>query len=60
MAPARSLTIVLPAFNEAERISPALDELFAYLGNRLPMGRDGAPGAVQYPAAEWTPFSPAD
>ena len=26
-----SLTIVLPAFNEAERIGPALDELFGYL-----------------------------
>jgi len=26
-----SLTIVLPAFNEADRIGPALDELFAYL-----------------------------
>jgi len=30
--PARpSLTIVLPAYNEAERIGPALDELFGYL-----------------------------
>ncbi len=27
-----SLTIVLPAYNEAERIGPALDELFGYLG----------------------------
>ncbi len=27
-----SLSIVLPAYNEAERIGPALDELFAYLG----------------------------
>ena len=26
-----SLTLVLPAFNEAERIGPALDELFLYL-----------------------------
>jgi len=26
-----SLTIVLPAYNEAERIEPALDELFGYL-----------------------------
>jgi dolichyl-phosphate beta-glucosyltransferase len=27
----RSITIVLPAYNEAKRIGPALDELFAYL-----------------------------
>ena len=27
----RSMTIVLPAYNEANRIGPALDELFAYL-----------------------------
>jgi dolichyl-phosphate beta-glucosyltransferase len=27
----RSVTIVLPAYNEAKRIGPALDELFAYL-----------------------------
>jgi dolichyl-phosphate beta-glucosyltransferase len=26
------LTLVLPAFNEAQRIAPALDELFAWLG----------------------------
>ena len=32
-APA-SLTIVLPAYNEAARIGPALDELFAYLNTR--------------------------
>jgi dolichyl-phosphate beta-glucosyltransferase len=31
MSPAESLTIVLPAYNEADRIGPALDELFAYL-----------------------------
>jgi dolichyl-phosphate beta-glucosyltransferase len=49
MPPFRSLTIVLPAYNEAERIGPALDELFAYLRNRLPMGRDGAPGAAALP-----------
>lgn len=28
-----SLAIVLPAYNEAERIGPALDELFGYLGS---------------------------
>jgi dolichyl-phosphate beta-glucosyltransferase len=30
----RSMTIVLPAYNEARRIAPALDELFAYLKPR--------------------------
>jgi dolichyl-phosphate beta-glucosyltransferase len=39
VAPA-SLTIVLPAFNEEQRIGPALDELFAYLD-----GLSGRPGA---------------
>jgi dolichyl-phosphate beta-glucosyltransferase len=29
--PPTSLTVVLPAYNEARRIGPALDELFAYL-----------------------------
>jgi dolichyl-phosphate beta-glucosyltransferase len=33
-----SLAIVLPAYNEAERIGPALDELFAYL--RSPQAAD--------------------
>lgn len=38
-----SLTLVLPAYNEAERIGPALDELFEYLaappaGATLPPG----------------------
>ena len=31
MSDAPRLSIVLPAYNEAERIGPALDELFAYL-----------------------------
>ena len=31
MSGVASLAIVLPAYNEAERIGPALDELFAYL-----------------------------
>ena len=34
MSPAESLTIVLPAYNEADRIGPALDELFGYLRRR--------------------------
>ena len=38
-----SLTLVLPAYNEAARIGPALDELFAWL-------RDGA-GRAAIPAA---------
>ena len=41
-----SLTLVLPAFNEAERIGPALDELFGYLRRRDERGRDGALGAA--------------
>jgi dolichyl-phosphate beta-glucosyltransferase len=39
----RSLTIVLPAYNEAGRMGPALDELFGYLGRDGP-GRAGLPG----------------
>ena len=39
-----SLTIVLPAFNEAERIGPALDELFEYLHSRPD---DGLPARVE-------------
>ena len=45
-----SLTLVLPAFNEAERIGPALDELFGYLRRRDEHGRDGALGAAALPA----------
>jgi dolichyl-phosphate beta-glucosyltransferase len=44
-----TLTIVLPAYNEAERIEPALDELFGYLGRRSETARDGAPGAARLP-----------
>src|SRR3712207_2947603 len=51
MSAARSLTVVLPAFNEAERIGPALDELFGYLGRRSEEGREGAPGAAGLPRA---------
>jgi glycosyltransferase involved in cell wall biosynthesis len=36
-----SLTIVLPAFDEAERIGPALDELFGWLGRGGPARRGG-------------------
>ena len=44
-----SLTVVLPAFDEAERIGPALDELFGYLHRRGMAARDGAPGAGLLP-----------
>ena len=39
---AASLTIVLPAFNEARRIGPALDELFGYLRRNGPARAGGA------------------
>jgi dolichyl-phosphate beta-glucosyltransferase len=45
----RSLTLVLPAYNEAERIGPALDELFGYLHRRGSDARDGAPGSATLP-----------
>jgi dolichyl-phosphate beta-glucosyltransferase len=45
-----TLTLVLPAYNEAERIGPALDELFGYLRRRDDRARDGAPGAAGLPA----------
>lgn len=41
-----SLTLVLPAYNEEERLGPALDELFAYLN----APDAGAPGRAQLPA----------
>ena len=44
-----SLTIVLPAYNEAARIGPALDELFGYLVRRGDRARDGAPGSAGLP-----------
>src|SRR5204863_9691943 len=34
----RSLTLVLPAYTEAQRLGPALDELFAYLDGPTPEG----------------------
>ncbi len=48
MTPA-SLAIVLPAYNEAKRLGPALDELFGYLRRHGEQGRDGAPGAARLP-----------
>jgi dolichyl-phosphate beta-glucosyltransferase len=47
--PGPSLAIVLPAYNEADRIGPALDELFGYLQRRGEQAREGAPGAGTLP-----------
>ena len=47
---ARSLSIVLPAYNEAARIGPALDELFGYLRRRGERGRYGSPGSAELPS----------
>jgi dolichyl-phosphate beta-glucosyltransferase len=49
MPPPDTLTVVLPAYNEADRIGPALDELFGYLRRRGESARDGAPGAAGLP-----------
>ena len=46
----KSLTLVLPAYNEEERLGPALDELFGYLHRRGQHGRDGRTGALALPA----------
>ena len=46
--PPRSLTIVLPAYNEEARLGPALDELFGYL-RRGGRGRAGLPGPAELP-----------
>ena len=45
---ATSLTIVLPAYNEEQRLGPALDELFGFLRRPGP-GRGGLPGPEQLP-----------
>jgi dolichyl-phosphate beta-glucosyltransferase len=47
----RSLTLVLPAYNEEARIGPALDELFGYLGRRGERARYGSPGSAALPDA---------
>ena len=45
----RTLQVVLPAFNEAERLGPALDELFGYLRRRGDRAREGVPGSGELP-----------
>lgn len=40
-----SLTLVLPAYNEAERLPGALDELFGYLGRSGPARSGGRPAS---------------
>ncbi len=47
---ASSLAIVLPAYNEAARIGPALDELFGFLRRRGLTAREGAAGSHDLPA----------
>ena len=44
-----SLTIVLPAYNEQERLGSALDELFGYLRRRGGPAREGSIGASALP-----------
>ena len=61
-----SLTLVLPAYNEADRIGPALDELFAYLDSPTPdaeaLPADAAhappPDAEAPPAAAYANAAP--
>jgi dolichyl-phosphate beta-glucosyltransferase len=45
----RSLSLVLPAYNEEARLDSALDELFGYLHRRGHQGRDGRPGSEELP-----------
>ena len=47
--PERSLTIVLPAYNEEARLGSALSELFGYLHRRGERARDGRHGASDLP-----------
>ena len=47
--PPTSLTVVLPAFNEEDRLGSALDELFGYLRRRGGAAREGAIGAAALP-----------
>ncbi len=49
-AAASSLTVVLPAYNEEDRLGSALDELFGYLRRRGGRAREGSIGAAALPA----------
>jgi dolichyl-phosphate beta-glucosyltransferase len=51
MSTQSSLAVVLPAYNEAARIGPALDELFGYLARRGDVAREGPPGSDRLPAS---------
>ncbi len=44
-----SVTLVLPAYNEHDRIGSALDELFAYLNNQAPRRQGGRPATDMGP-----------
>lgn len=46
-----ALTLVLPAYNEAERIGPALDELFGYLREGAHRARDEVAEAAWLPGS---------
>lgn len=50
---AASIAVILPAYNEADRLGPALDELFGWLGRRDTdsafVGRDGGYGPGHLP-----------
>ncbi len=52
-SPSTSLAVILPAYNEADRLGPALDELFGYLRRRdtdtAGAGRDGVIGPGRLP-----------
>jgi len=45
-----SLTVVLPAFNEEDRLGSALDELFGYLRRRSGPAREGSISAAALPS----------
>ena len=48
--PPTSLTVVLPAFNEEDRLGSALDELFGYLRRRGGPAREGSISAAALPS----------